>query len=87
MWTEEEQRAWKTFYPALFKAGRDSFAGFPTGRITKGVFEASVEEREALFENLWARGGFNYSLGNYFNISIDPEANKVRTSYYVVHQS
>ena len=26
-WTEEEQRAWKTFYPALFKAGRDSFAG------------------------------------------------------------
>lgn len=64
-WTEEEQRAWKTFYPALFKAGRDSFAGFPTARVQQGLFDVPAEEREAWFENLWQRGGFNFGLGNY----------------------
>lgn len=55
-WTEEEQKSWKMFYPALFKAGRDSFAGFPTARVQQGVFDVSDEEREAWFETLWQRG-------------------------------
>jgi hypothetical protein len=77
-WTEEEQRAWKTFYPALFKAGRDSFAGFPTARIQKGVFDVPEDEREALWENLWQRGGFNFVLGNYYNVTLDPKVSNDR---------
>lgn len=64
-WTEEEQRAWKTFYPALFKSGRDSFAGFPCARQPKGIFDVSDEEREAWFRDIWERGGFNFALANY----------------------
>lgn len=59
-WTEQEQRAWKSFYPALFKSGRDSFAGFPLARDPRGVLDVPKEEREAHWENIWARGGFNF---------------------------
>ena len=76
-WTEEEQRAWKTFYPALFKAGRNSLAGFPAERSPLGVFDASAEEREAHWQDLWRRGAFNYLLNNYNNVIMDPEANEV----------
>ena len=76
-WTAEEQRAWKTFYPRLFKEGRDSFAGFPVDRQPLGVFDVPEKEREAWFEDVWARGGFNFALANYNNISIDKGANKV----------
>lgn len=82
-WTEEEQRAWKTFYPALFKAGRDSFAGFPTARLPLGALDVSDKEREEWFENVWARGGFNFGLANYNNIVIDKDANKVWCSAYL----
>ena len=77
-WTEEEQRAWKTFYPALFKSGRDSYAGFPGARQECGIFDVPDEDREAWFEDIWKRGGFNYLLANYNNVTLDKEANKVR---------
>lgn len=76
-WTEEEQHTLKAFYPAMFKAGRDSSAGFPTARQELGVLDVTVEEREALFEELWRRGGFNYALCNYNNVALDKDANKV----------
>jgi hypothetical protein len=41
------------------------------------VFDVPKEEREEWFENLWQRGGFNFGLGNYYNISLDPKANRV----------
>ena len=78
-WTEQEQEAWKTFYPALFKSGRDSFAGFPCARQPVGVFDVSEEEREAWFEDIWQRGAFNFALNNYNNVTLDPKANAVRT--------
>lgn len=82
-WTEEEQRTLKAFYPSMFSAGRDSLAGFPTARQDKGVFDVSKEEREELFEELWSRGGFNFGLGNYNNILVNKDANKVRLSRIV----
>ena len=76
-WTAEEQRAWKTFYPRLFKEGRNSFAGFPCDRQPLGIFDVDEKEREAWFEDVWQRGGFNFALANYNNISIDKDANAV----------
>lgn len=76
-WTEEEQRSWKTYYPAMFKAGRQSGAGFPGTPRELGVLEVTKEEREAWFEDLWARGGFNFQLANFNDVVINKEANKV----------
>ena len=76
-WAEQEQMMWKAYYPALFKAGRDSGAGFPTERQPMGVLDVSEEERDAVFETIWQRGGFNFGLSNFNNVVLSPEANRV----------
>ena len=77
-WTAEEQTQWKAFYPTLFREGRDSAAGFPIARNTAKGKDVSAEAREALFEELWSRGGFNYQLGNFHDTALDRDTNKVR---------
>ncbi|KAK3708387.1 hypothetical protein LTR37_011483 [Vermiconidia calcicola] len=81
-WTEEEQRAWRTFYPALFKAGRDSAAGFPTARSQTSLFDVPEAEREVFWEEIWTRGAFNFALNNYYDIVLDPKANKVAYDFW-----
>ncbi|KAF2711829.1 FAD/NAD(P)-binding domain-containing protein [Pleomassaria siparia CBS 279.74] len=76
-WTEEEQTAWKGYYPSLFAAGRNSAVGFPTIRSPKRVQDDSPEEREAYLEALWTTGGFQFLLRNYNNVVLDKEANAV----------
>lgn len=56
-------------------------AGFPTSRIEKSVFDVPEQEREEVFESLWQRGGFNFGLGNFNNILLDPKANKVSKDF------
>lgn len=76
-WTEEEQRAWRAYYPALFTAGRKSQAGFPTERPDKGVFDVSDEERERHMEETWKLGGFQFVMQGYNDVVLSKEANKV----------
>ena len=73
----EEQRGWKSYFNAIFRAGRQSLAGFPGGAESVGVMDVSAEERERHFENIWARGGFSFMLNNYNNVILDKGANKV----------
>jgi cation diffusion facilitator CzcD-associated flavoprotein CzcO len=68
IFTKEEQEGWKTYYPALFKAGRQSRVGFPGAGPQIGLFDVSTEEREAYFEELWNRGAFNFQLNNYNDV-------------------
>jgi cation diffusion facilitator CzcD-associated flavoprotein CzcO len=76
-WTEEEQRVWRSYYPALFSACRNSAVGLPTVRRDVRVQDVSPQEREAYFEALWACGGVHFLLRNYNNVMIDKEANKI----------
>lgn len=78
-WTEEEQRAWKAFYPSLFRTARDSPAGFPIDRPygTLRVQDVSAAEREAHFETTWAGGAFHFSMMNFSNVALDKEANAI----------
>jgi len=75
--TEAEQQQLKTFLPALFTAGRDSQAGFPSGPRPQGATDVSEAERNAWFENTWARGGFNYQLSAFNDTVISRESNRI----------
>jgi cation diffusion facilitator CzcD-associated flavoprotein CzcO len=75
--TSEEQKGWKTYFQTLFRAGRESRAGFPAKVLESGVMDVSDEERERHFEDIWARGSFNYLLSNYSNVVLDKDANRV----------
>lgn len=75
--SKEENRGLQLYYDTLFTQGRKSPAGFPSKRLTKSVLEATPEEREALFEDLWSRGGFQFLMGGYYDVSLNPESNKI----------
>lgn len=81
-WSFDEQRVWKSFYPALFKSGRESAVGMPCESQPVGVFDVCEEERDAWWENLWARGGFNFLLCNYNDISRDTDANELAYQFW-----
>ena len=75
--SESESLGWRTYLGALFAEGRKSRSGFPGLSMTKGVFDASPEERETYFEDLWSRGAFNYQSYNYKDMVLDKQANRV----------
>lgn len=75
--SSDEQRSWKSYFQAIFQAGRESRSGFPAAPNPVGVFDVSAEERERYLEDIWARGGFNFMLLTYNNVLLDKEANKV----------
>ena len=76
-WSEEEQTAWRAYYPALFAAGRNSAVGFPSLRHDMRVQDVSPEERDKYLNSTWAAGGFQFLLRNYNNVALDKEANKI----------
>lgn len=78
----EEQTFMKHIYPALLQAGRDSAVGFPTARVEKGAQEATPEEREQLFNEKWQIGGFNFQLGAYGDVVLNPDSNQIVYEYW-----
>jgi cation diffusion facilitator CzcD-associated flavoprotein CzcO len=75
--TVEEQRGWKPYYERLFKEGRQSGAGFPSAMKPGTPFDDTPEQREAFFEELWARGAFNYISCNYSDYLLKKESNRI----------
>ena len=74
--SELENRGFQTFYDTLFKAGRKSRAGFPMQPVSEKVFDVSEAEREALWNDTWSRGGFQFLMTQYADYALDAAANK-----------
>ena len=53
-----------------FGAGLVDFGGIETSAL-----EASPEERRAVYEELWQKGGFHFWIGTYADVLMDEEAN------------
>lgn len=73
--TREEVVAQRLGYADLFLDSRLSFSGFPFKTGAKAV-DATPEQREAWFNELWNRGGFAF-LTAYSDPRTDPVANRM----------
>ncbi|MBW2421756.1 MAG: NAD(P)/FAD-dependent oxidoreductase [Deltaproteobacteria bacterium] len=51
-------------------------SGFPFDMHTRSALEDTPEQRRALYEELWQRGGFKFFLDLYVDIAISEEANR-----------
>lgn len=80
--TVEEQDNWKLFFPTLFRESRLSTGGFPYKPPAKSVFDASEEEREAHYEQLWRAGSFGFAGGNYPDMLTDLRANRIAYDFW-----
>ena len=74
--TAKEQEDRKNNYEQFFVDRRKTFAGFPFDFVEKDTADDTPEEREKLFEQLWADGGFKFWLGTYRDMLFDKQANR-----------
>jgi len=71
----QKQLDMKHELPAIYKLRPTTFGGFHYDWVYRDLASASPEERETLFEKLWAAGGFQFWLANYQDILFKKEAN------------
>ncbi len=77
----ETQKQIKAGYPEMFRRCQETFACFLHTPDPRGVFEVTDEEREAFFEKLYGERGFGIWQGNFRDILIDREANKLISDF------
>ena len=78
--TEDDQREAKHDYLEIFRArNRPPGSFYDIAPIEVSALAVSPQERDAVYERLWARGGFSFWAGTFSDVLIDEAAN--RTAY------
>lgn len=80
--TPHEQDAYKSIYKSIFKIARQTATGLGYDTIEGNLSEASEAEREEVFEELWARGAFNFNVSNYRDYLFDPKSNRIMYEFW-----
>ena len=76
----DEQTEAKKDYPELFRIRNNPPGSFyDIVRLETSALDVSEAERNAVYEEAWAKGGFNYWAGTFADIGLSEEAN--RTAY------
>jgi cyclohexanone monooxygenase len=71
------RESWDTIKAMMLANG----GGFPSDAQTRSALEDTPEQREALYEKLWQRGGFGFFLQSYNDIAISEAANKTMADF------
>ena len=71
----------KTRYDEIFETCNDTFAGFEHVPDRRKALDASVEEREELWEKLWAEPGFGIWMANFRDVLVNQEANDLLSEF------
>ena len=77
----EEMADARTNWDAHREKMHANFGGFPCDNQERSAFEDTPEQREALYETLWQRGGFQFFLNLYSDIAISEEANQTLADF------
>lgn len=77
------QRAAKAHYPEWFRRRAQSEGGiFDIAADERSALEVSAEERRAVFESAWQKGGFHFWAGTFSDIVLDEEANRLAYEFW-----
>jgi cation diffusion facilitator CzcD-associated flavoprotein CzcO len=69
-------------YPEFFLRRYANFGGFTFEFLPRNTFDDSQEERQKLYEELWAKGDFHFWLGTYHDMLFDTRANKAAYDFW-----
>ena len=61
----------RAHYEEIFERCRNSFSGFIHDSDRRKALEVTAEEREALYEELYASPGFGIWIGNFLDVLVD----------------
>jgi cation diffusion facilitator CzcD-associated flavoprotein CzcO len=79
--SKEKMDEVKKRYPEIFQKCKTSFAGFVHDFDPRSALQVSPEEREAVFEQLYAEPGFRKWLGNFWDTMFDKRANALLSEF------
>jgi cation diffusion facilitator CzcD-associated flavoprotein CzcO len=80
--TPEQQARDKAGYPAKYAARRLSWGGYEWPKEERLALQSTAEEREAVFEALWAEGGFAFWARNFADVGMSEEANRMAYEFW-----
>ncbi len=70
-------------YPEIFDKCRASHGGFIHQPDPRSAVEVPAEEREAIWEKLYSEPGFGIWMGNFADVLINEESNRLMTEFIV----
>jgi len=79
--TPEEMRKIRENYQDIFARCQETMGCFIHAADPRSVFEVSEAEREAFWEKLYGEPGFGIWMGNFRDVLVDREANKLMSDY------
>jgi len=80
---EPAQRAMKAHYPEWFRQRALSAGGlFDVVSDGRSALEVSLQERRAVFEGAWQKGGFHFWGSTFSDIILNPEANQLAYEFW-----
>ena len=80
---ERTQRAMKAHYPEWFRLRALSPGGlFDVVADERSALEVSPEERRAVFESAWEKGGFHFWAGTFRDVILNAEANQLAYEFW-----
>jgi cation diffusion facilitator CzcD-associated flavoprotein CzcO len=79
--SEEEMRAIRADYPEIFARCQQTYGCFIHATDPRATHEVTQEEREAFWEKLYSEPGFGIWMGNFRDILVDREANKLISDF------
>ena len=79
--TRQEMAAIRQDYPAIFQRCRETAACFLHTTDPRGTFEVTPEQRRAFWEQLYETAGFAIWLGNFRDVLIDRDANRLFSDF------
>ena len=80
---EPFQRAMKAHYPEWFRQRAQSAGGlFDVVTDPRSALDVSTEERLAVFESAWRKGGFHFWGGTFSDIMRNEEANRLAYEFW-----
>ncbi|KAH8754658.1 cyclohexanone monooxygenase [Hyaloscypha sp. PMI_1271] len=77
-----EQRRGKREYKYLLELRKRTVAGWDYSYNPKKAMEVSAAERNALWEELWEKGGFNPWLGNFSDLMVSREVSDMMYTFW-----
>ena len=79
---KKSQEDKKHQYAEIYKMRRENFGGFDIVSSEKSALEVTPEERNAVFEASWAKGGFNFWSGTFWDVLLNEESNLTAYNFW-----
>ncbi|HXH11332.1 MAG TPA: NAD(P)/FAD-dependent oxidoreductase [Alphaproteobacteria bacterium] len=79
--SKEEMHRIRAEYPKIFARCQETYGCFIHATDPRATFEVTPEEREAFWEKLYGEPGFGIWMGNFRDILVDREANKLISEF------